>query len=574
VLIGSRKFAEGWNCFRVSVIGLINLGKTKGNKIIQIFGRGVRLKGLKNDGKRKDLNHIEDYFSLTKTNELDKLKRLETLCVFSLQRSYLETFTEAVSSELEITKTFEISVNPSLIKLNSGKVAFDTYKKDLKIFKLSKTSVDVKRVFLYPEEKKVEYEFVLDGKQQKSSINNFSFSLDYRTNRNEEGRNIRNSLSQANNSYKAFINYQHFTKTMTEHADEANIQLYKVGKILSEITIDDVLGHIDVIQYKEDIDELDFDFTENVNSRIGEEFVKKVRNKINWHLNSSIYQYEEELKQSTSAIKGDFIEKYTLVKSFKLSKKVGATTKQKTEKELNQEIADFTKTIRGIENALIIDKIGNHIYEPLLRENKLVLKDDVKLTPDKLNDGEKKFVKDFAAYIKDNLLKFKNFDVYLMRNVESLKSIGIYLNDDSEVFYPDFILWLIFKDKVYINFIDPKGQMGTKDFATEQYKEKVTIAEKATNLTLPNIEKELKRIHKKEFILNSFILLRDSSLLGKEGKSIKADWKKENMISKNILRLDWHEFDEKENRADQTKLVDNKSYLDWIIDKTIIEITN
>ena len=112
VLIGSRKFAEGWNCFRVSVIGLINLGKTKGNKIIQIFGRGVRLKGLKNDGKRKDLNHIEDYFS-SYTTDIDKLKRLETLCVFSLQRSYLETFTEAVSSELEITKSFEISVNPS-----------------------------------------------------------------------------------------------------------------------------------------------------------------------------------------------------------------------------------------------------------------------------------------------------------------------------------------------------------------------------------------------------------------------------------------------------------------------------
>ena len=50
---------------------------------------------------------------------------------------YLETFTEAVSSELEITKTFEISVNPSLIKLNSDDVSFDTYKKDIKIFKLS-----------------------------------------------------------------------------------------------------------------------------------------------------------------------------------------------------------------------------------------------------------------------------------------------------------------------------------------------------------------------------------------------------------------------------------------------------
>ena len=81
VLIGSRKFAEGWNCFRVSVIGLINLGKSKGNKIIQIFGRGVRLKGLMNDGKREDLNHIDDYFSL-KDNENDNLKEVRNaLCI-------------------------------------------------------------------------------------------------------------------------------------------------------------------------------------------------------------------------------------------------------------------------------------------------------------------------------------------------------------------------------------------------------------------------------------------------------------------------------------------------------------
>lgn len=565
VLIGSRKFAEGWNCFRVSVIGLINLGKTKGNKIIQIFGRGVRLKGLKNDGKRKDLNHIEDYFALKQT-DFDKLKRLETLCVFSLQRSYLETFTEAVSSELEITKTFEISVNPSLIKLNSGDVSFDTYKKDLKIFKLSKTSIDVKKVLLYPDNQKIEYEFVLDGKHQKSVINNFCFSLDYRTNRNEEGKNIRNSLKQANDSYSAFINYQPFTKTITEQADEANINLYKAGAALSEINIDDVLAYIDEIKYKDEMPELDFDFTENVNIKIGEEFVKKVRNKINWHLNSSIYQYEEELKQSTSENKGDFIEKYTLVKSFKLSKKVGVTTKQKTEKEINQEIADFHKTLEEKINGLIIDKIGNHIYEPLLFENTNILDSELKLTPDKLNRGEKKFVKDFAVYIKENPEKFKDFDVYLMRNVESLKSIGIYLNDDSEVFYPDFIMWLIGKEKVYINFIDPKGQMGTKDFATEQYKEKVTIAEKTTNPTLTNIEKELKRIHKKEFSLNSFILLRDSSELG---KIAKADWKKDNMIAKNILRLDWHKLDEKEQNADQTKMIDGKSYLDWIFEKTL-----
>lgn len=567
VLIGSRKFAEGWNCFRVSVIGLINLGKTKGNKIIQIFGRGVRLKGLGNDGKRKDLNHIDDYFAL-KQNDIDKLKRLETLCIFSLHRSYLETFTEAVSSELEITKTFEISVNPSLIKLNSGDVAFDTYKKDLKIFKLSRTSIDVKKILLYPEDKKVEYEFVFEGKQQKAVINSFSFNLDYRTNRNDDGRNIRNSLFHVNNNFKAFINYQSFTKTIIEQADEANIHLYKSGEALSEINIEDVLAYIDEIKYKEELPELDFEFTENVNTKIGEEFVKKVRNKINWHLNSSIYQYEEELKQSQDNIKGDFIAKYTVVKSFKLSKKVGTATKQKTEIELNQEIAEFLNSIKEIENSILLSKkeIGNHIYDHLVWDNEYQLKDGLQVKPDKLNRGEKKFVKDFAAYIQDEPEKFKDFDVYLMRNVESLKSIGIYLNDDSEVFYPDFIMWLIAKDKIYINFIDPKGQMGTKDFTTEQYKEKITIADKSTNPTLPNIEKELKRIHKKDVFLNSFILLRDSSDLG---KLAKADWKKEKMIANNILRLDWHKQDEKENNADQTKLVDNKTYLDWIIEKTI-----
>ncbi|MDO9155011.1 MAG: hypothetical protein Q7U47_15100, partial [Paludibacter sp.] len=287
--------------------------------------------------------------------------------------------------------------------------------------------------------------------------------------------------------------------------------------------------------------------------------------KINWHLNSSIYQYEEPLKQSIGDKKGDFIEKYTLIKSFKLSKENG---KPKTETELNKEIEGFEKTIKQLENVLTLDiqKIGNHIYSPLLIDNKYVLEQDLKLTPDKLNDGEKKFVKDFAEYMTQNSLKFNGFDVFLMRNVESLKSIGIYLNDDSEVFYPDFIMWLISKDKVYINFIDPKGQMGTKDLNTDDYKEKITIADKVNNPTLPFIEKELKRIHKKEFLLNSFILLRDSSLLGSRMPDV---WKKDNMISKNIFRLDWHRENEKGSPTTQTDWVEGKSYLDWLMEKTL-----
>lgn len=94
--------------------------------------------------------------------------------------------------------------------------------------------------------------------------------------------------------------------------------------------------------------------------------------------------------------------------------------------------------------------------------------------------------------------------------------------------------------------------------------EKVRIADKVNNTTLTEIESELKRIHKKEFVLNSFLILGDSSDVGKH-KS--AAWKKENMIAKNVLRLDWHLTDEKDNKADQTELVDGKNYLDWIMGK-------
>lgn len=566
VLIGSRKFAEGWNCFRVSVIGLINLGKTKGNKIIQIFGRGVRLKGLNNDGKRKDLNHVEDYSALTAADN-DKLKKLETLCVFSLKSSYLETFTNSVTSELEITKSFDIPVQPSLFNFNGTDVGFETYKQDLKIFKLAKTTVDVKRVVLHPAAQKLEYEYVLNGVAQKAQINAFNFDLDYRTNKDADGVNIRNSLAKANQDFEPFISKQFFIDSLLEACDEANIQLIGAGN--TSINISDVLAYIGEIQYKQEIDQLALELIENINALITKEFVKKVRNKINWHLNSSIYEYGQLLRQSQADDKGDFIEKYTLVKSFQLSKKDGNKTKHKTETELNKEYADFESGKAAMQAALTVNGIGKHIYEPLLYDHQITLKDGLKLSPDKLNEGERKFVTDFAEYVTNNAQKFNGYQVYLMRNVESLKSIGIYLNDDTEVYYPDFILWLISDAKVNIIFIDPKGQMGTKDFASDQDKEKVKIADKANNPTLTSIEAELKAQHGKEFCLNSFILLRDSSELGT--KAIQdATWKKQKMIDKHILRLDWHTKDEQGNIADQARLVDGKSYLDWIIEKASI----
>jgi len=41
------------------------------------------------------------------------------------------------------------------------------------------------------------------------------------------------------------------------------------------------------------------------------------------------------------------------------------------------------------------------------------------------------------------------------------------------------------------------------------------------------------------------------------------------MISRNILRLNWHEKDEKENKVDNSKLPDGKNYLELMMENTL-----
>ena len=91
ILIGSKKFTEGWNSWRVSTMGLMNVGKTEGSEIIQLFGRGVRLKGkdfcLKRSRRIEGISAPAD------------MERLETLNIFGIQANYMRQFKEYLEEE-------------------------------------------------------------------------------------------------------------------------------------------------------------------------------------------------------------------------------------------------------------------------------------------------------------------------------------------------------------------------------------------------------------------------------------------------------------------------------------------
>ena len=87
LLIGSKKFAEGWSSWRVSTMGLMNVGKGEGAQIIQLFGRGVRLKGYDLSLKRSDKTQLPE--SIEKPKHIDVL---ETLGIFGIQADYMAQF--------------------------------------------------------------------------------------------------------------------------------------------------------------------------------------------------------------------------------------------------------------------------------------------------------------------------------------------------------------------------------------------------------------------------------------------------------------------------------------------------
>ncbi|TNF52325.1 MAG: hypothetical protein EP309_09390 [Gammaproteobacteria bacterium] len=85
LLIGSRRFAEGWDNFRPSSLTLLRLGQGEGSLIIQMFGRVVRFAGVDGDGKR-----------LARPPAV--LAPLQTAYVYGLKSGYLDSFLHGLTT--------------------------------------------------------------------------------------------------------------------------------------------------------------------------------------------------------------------------------------------------------------------------------------------------------------------------------------------------------------------------------------------------------------------------------------------------------------------------------------------
>ena len=187
-------------------------------------------------------------------------------------------------------------------------------------------------------------------------------------------------------------------------------------------------------------------------------------------------------------------------------------------------------------------------------------------SPDSLNAGERKFANDIHDYLNDPVKRgvLDKHEFYLLRNVESLRSVGVYLESETRAFFPDFVLWVVHQNWTHIILIDPKGQTGITDWGKLEENEKVKIAHSGH---LAELARQLTAKHGRTFKVDSFILLRDSSPLGKiTGLTPTTDEAVHiaKLKAKHVLRLDWHETDEAGNA--RPVYWRGKTYLDMMFE--------
>jgi hypothetical protein len=473
VLIGSRKFTEGWSSWRVSTMGLLNMGKGEGSQIIQLFGRGVRLKGkgysLKRStpGQRPKGVHLE---------------RLETLNIFGVNAGYMATFKDYLKEE-GITPSDEMieldfETRPNMPKSKLKTLALkDGYKDNqIKGFKrthfpwLYEVPVEFKGKIkeahidldLYP---KIE---ALSSKNQTSIVPD--------TNIRHKGK-IASGTMALFDFDRIYLAVQEFKQLRSW----SNLRLNRMRLVDFCLTRDDWYT-LYIPEAELNIRKIDdIGKQEEILVRLLQDYTDRFYKALKTAYEGQFYDIVSVNEDDDTLLK---------VYHFEIDNNDDGEVYEKKIRALqllvkDGKIGEASQWNAGQMVAICFDR---HLYYPLFAiEGEVPLK----MRPLAFEaPGEVQFVRDLEAFYKSPLGQkiIGKRSLYLLRNADTkAKGLGFALAGN---FYPDFLLWLVddATNEQWLNFIDPKGlrQMNLNDPKLGLYKEVKVLQQKLgdPNLTL------------------------------------------------------------------------------------------
>jgi hypothetical protein len=465
LLIGSKKFVEGWDCWRVSTMGLMHVGKSEGSQIIQLFGRGVRLKGFEWSLKRS--GHT---FAPNRPNYIEEL---ETLNVFGIEADFMERFREFLKEEglpgNEKKQTFTIPLN----------VTHD-FGKRLKILRPKRSAADGR-----------EYDFKRDAPvpmigdipeymKRNRVVSDWYPRIQAVRSRGEAEAGDKHEAT-LRDIHLAFLDYDALYFEMELFKRQRtwyNLNITKEG-------IRRVLSDPSWYLLKIPSARMEPSGYDNVRlwQEVAAELVKRYCDHFYNYRKSEFIEPRLELRELT-ADDDNFPEEseYHLVVDGNEEQVIQSIQQIKTE------IARRRDELLQVGD-LCACTFGRHLYQPLLHVRR---GGKIKITPVALNESEYQFVGDLKKFCDANKREFEQdgVELFLLRNMSRGRGVGFF---EAEGFHPDFILWILTGERQYITFAEPHGLLhegpGSKKV---QFHKKIKEVE--TRLNDPDI------------VLNSFIL--------------------------------------------------------------------
>ncbi len=437
ILIGARKFIEGWNNYRVSSIGLINFGKSEGSQIIQLFGRGVRLRGKDN--------------SLKRSTETDRtfpcLPIVETLNVFGLNATYIKIFKDNLEKEGVKTEFHTFTVPAYLYTQNIGELDLITLRKPEGIKPFYATEI-------------FELEF---DRNLKPKLDLTTKRVTVAPNGDFIGNQKPNPITSLG-AYKNDIDFYAVYLDLLEHKRAKRFYNLKISpEVLREIASE----HFCEIITDEPLKTDNLRDVENLQKIAVSIFKKYVES----FYNPRLRVYEAKHLQSVKLTETDPALQdldYTLT----VAKTDGNGRLQPNIDNIIAQIeAVITQAAANVEtysnNKVLLNAwFEKHLFQPLLLDSKKQnLTNHIEsISPKGLNDSETQFVENFAQFVRlaNERGEYQDCNFYLLRNRTKSKGFGFYFSSAGG-FFPDFLLWIKRGAKQYLTFIDPHGLRNEQD---------------------------------------------------------------------------------------------------------------
>ena len=434
ILIGAKKFIEGWDSWRVTAMGLLNIGRQEGSQIIQLFGRGVRLRG-------KDM-------SLKRSAALDgehppHISLLETLNIFAVRANFMAQFRDYLMREgIELDEPVQLTIE---IRRN------DVYHE--------------KRLFI---PKAAPYHEGAKGRCEPLKVLTGTIIT-----------HTTQSIDIVGSSSQRGIHTERAEGTLPTYIPELSLALVDWEKI-----------YLQLIAYKHEkgYHNLIFDTT----------ILREILNPNKPVYKLTVMDESEVIPTSTVELERleelvlTLLRKY-IAKYYRIIQKQWNNDKIRIrrlgeEAEDEKNFPDWTVHVPRTEAQEVKPQIESlmeneeiygseltvlpnvyseqHLYQPLLTNEEYFYRSLLSMgmgnnlwrtTPPALEDSERDFVEDLNLYLHHHHEKhLRQKEVFLLRNQSRGRGVGFYEN---EGFYPDFILWILDGVKQRIVFIEPHGMV-------------------------------------------------------------------------------------------------------------------